>query len=371
MPIYMERHDVTPEVTPEMIAHLHQEDLKIQDQFGCKAMTYWFDSQRRTAFCLVEAPDADSLHAMHNHAHGQVPNSIIEVNPSLVESFLGRIEDPVKASDSDMGIIDESALRILMLVTLKLVRPGEQNAASLQTFIDQLNNGFSNLVLEHRGRMVKHTETASMASFRFATDAFSTASAVHRLYNLLKKEFNLEQLELKIGLSAGVPVAGKSTFFGNAITLVERMCRILKGEINIASEVKQLFDQENLQLLQQDEFIFCLSEPDERFLNALMDYAEKNWHNTTLKLDDFSRALGLSKSQLYRKMTTLTGQSPNSFINDYRLNEAAILLTRNAGNISEVAFQTGFSSPSYFSKCFRKKFGYLPYDYVAAIGSFS
>ena len=75
MPIYMDRHEVSSEVTAENVAQLHQEDLKVQDDFNCRGLTYWFDSQRSTAFCLVEAPDAESLHNMHAHAHARVTHT--------------------------------------------------------------------------------------------------------------------------------------------------------------------------------------------------------------------------------------------------------------------------------------------------------
>jgi AraC-like DNA-binding protein len=84
-------------------------------------------------------------------------------------------------------------------------------------------------------------------------------------------------------------------------------------------------------------------------------------------VDDFSKPMGCSKSQLYRKMILLTGKSPNAVIKEYRLTEALKLLNKNSGNISEIAFETGFSSPSYFSKCFQKRYGYPPSDYVPAV----
>ena len=80
MPIYMDRHDGSETVTAETIAQLHQADLKVQDQFGCRGLTYWFDEKRKIAFCLIEAPDAQSIHNMHDHAHGQVPHRVIEVD---------------------------------------------------------------------------------------------------------------------------------------------------------------------------------------------------------------------------------------------------------------------------------------------------
>ena len=116
MPIYMDRHDLNDTITAEHVAHIHQEDLKIEHEFGCQGLTYWFDNHRKTAFCLIKAPNKEALKEMHNKAHGAIPNSIIEVDPNIVESFLGRIEDPVKAKNQILNIIRDPAFRVLMFV---------------------------------------------------------------------------------------------------------------------------------------------------------------------------------------------------------------------------------------------------------------
>jgi hypothetical protein len=116
----MDRHDVSEHVTAENVANLHQEDLKIQDQFGCRGLTYWFDEKRKTAFCLIEAPDKEAIFEMHNRAHGEVPHEVIEVDASIVESFLGRIEDPKKAKNTELNIISDPAFRTIMLIRLSV-----------------------------------------------------------------------------------------------------------------------------------------------------------------------------------------------------------------------------------------------------------
>ena len=95
-----------------------------------------------------------------------------------------------------------------------------------------------------------------------------------------------------------------------------------------------------------------------------MDFIEIVWRDSTLSVKDFSKKLGYSKSQLYRKILNLTGKSLNIFIRDYRLNKALKLLHDQKGNISEIAFETGFNSLGYFSKCFKSKFGILPSKYI-------
>ncbi|MEE4286177.1 MAG: DUF4242 domain-containing protein, partial [Mariniphaga sp.] len=119
MPIYMDRHNVSEAVTAEVVAQIHQEDLKIQHKYGCRGLTYWFDDARKTAFCLVEAPNENAIIGMHEHAHGEIPNQIIEVDATIVESFLGRIEDPEKAQDTKLNIINEPAFRTIMMVSIE------------------------------------------------------------------------------------------------------------------------------------------------------------------------------------------------------------------------------------------------------------
>ena len=68
----------------------------------------------------------------------------------------------------------------------------------------------------------------------------------------------------------------------------------------------------------------------------------------------------MSRSQLHRKLTALTNQSPSDFIRYMRLHRAMDLLRKNAGTVSETAYAVGFSGVSYFSKCFQEQFGMLP-----------
>ena len=67
-----------------------------------------------------------------------------------------------------------------------------------------------------------------------------------------------------------------------------------------------------------------------------------------------------SRSQLYRKIKTLTGVSVNEFIRNVRLEKAKQLIELGSDNINEVSYKVGFSTPSYFTKCFKLKFGHLP-----------
>jgi AraC-like DNA-binding protein len=366
MPIYMDRHDVSELVTAENIAQLHQADIKVQDQFGCRGLTYWFDEKRKTAFCLIEAADAHAIHEMHSHAHGQVPHSIIEVDASIVESFLGRIEDPEKAQNTALNIINDPAFRTIMVIELKPLSPKHNDSTPFKSSLDNYNNSVLKVLNSYEGSPVKQTDNQFLVSFKSVSNAMHAALDIQSEFKKFRDNIKDDKVFIKIGLSAGVPVTKKQLIFEDTIKLAERMCEIIKGEIIVSSEVKDLYKSENSNAFIKGKNIFALMQVDEEFLNRLMDYIESTWTNVNLKVDDFSKPMGCSKSQLYRKIILLTGKSLNVVIKEYRLTEALKLLNKNSGNISEIAFETGFSSPSYFSKCFQKRYGHLPSDYLPA-----
>ena len=78
MPIFMDRHFIEG-ATHHAIANAHEKDLKTQGKYGVKFLTYWFDEERSTAFCLVDAPDRKSIEEAHNDAHGDIPHEITDV----------------------------------------------------------------------------------------------------------------------------------------------------------------------------------------------------------------------------------------------------------------------------------------------------
>ncbi|SDE46085.1 AraC-type DNA-binding protein [Pricia antarctica] len=365
MPIYMDRHDVSEQVTAEIVADLHQKDLKIQHKFNCKGLTYWFDDTRKTAFCLVEAPDKTAIEEMHNQAHGAVPHRIIEVDSAVVESFLGRIEDPEKSQNTALNIINDPAFRTIMVAGIKNLSLKAPTEKSVKEHMDNLNISINETAAKFKGRIVRHKSGYILISFDSVTDAVGCALEIKK-GDWLKLNFD-SFLKINIGLSAGVPVTSKEGIFEDTILLAERLCDVVSGEITISSEVKDLYESENLNMAINREHITVLGSIDEKFLNLLMDYTEREWRNTSLNANDFSKCLGYSKSQLYRKMILLTGKSPHSFIKEYRLNKALERLNQKNGNISDIAYETGFNTPAYFSKCFRKAYGMLPSVYTKSM----
>ena len=112
-----------------------------------------------------------------------------------------------------------------------------------------------------------------------------------------------------------------------------------------------------------------LSEPekvesiDDAFLRKFAEQIEAVYADPEYNVEKLSETLGLSRGHLHRKIKELTGTAPVEFLRTYRLNKATLLLRQNAYTVSEVAYRTGFSSPAYFSKCFKAVYGVTPTEY--------
>jgi signal transduction histidine kinase/DNA-binding response OmpR family regulator len=102
---------------------------------------------------------------------------------------------------------------------------------------------------------------------------------------------------------------------------------------------------------------------DERFLQKALHIVEENLGESEFNIEMFSQRLNMSRTQVHRKLTALTGQSATEFIRSLRLKRAAQLLRQKSGSVSEIAYQTGFGNLSYFTKTFKELFGIAPSEY--------
>jgi len=107
-----------------------------------------------------------------------------------------------------------------------------------------------------------------------------------------------------------------------------------------------------------------ISALDEEFLKNVSEVIERHVSEEDFSIEEFDKELGMGRVQIYRKLKALTGKSPSKYIRTVRLAKARALIREKQGNISEIAYSVGFSSPQYFTRCFKEEFGYPPSDVV-------
>ena len=162
----------------------------------------------------------------------------------------------------------------------------------------------------------------------YITKPFSAEVLLARIDNLLKSRRQLKNL------------------FNNGRQTADKSDNISNSESNHNSPLLTLNSQ-----LKEDSFLL-----------KFKDYIEAHMTDSDLNVETIGAELGLSRVQLYRKVKALTGQSPVELLRTARLQKGRQLLLTTDKNISEVAYEVGFTAPSYFTKCFKDEFGISPSD---------
>lgn len=139
--------------------------------------------------------------------------------------------------------------------------------------------------------------------------------------------------------------------------------RLLIAQVkNLLEERKQL-KSIYTDSIHSDSSILSTSSLDQKLLNTLIEFIENQIEEPNITIEEIARVVGLGRTKLFNKVKGLTGQTPIEFINNFRLNKAARLLSDSDLLIKEVGYKVGFSDVRYFRKCFIRRFGVTPNDY--------
>lgn len=141
--------------------------------------------------------------------------------------------------------------------------------------------------------------------------------------------------------------------------LLSRIENLLKQRRLLKTHFENLFNQTS-QSAEQEIAMSQLEDRDKQFLHQLHAIIQKNLSNSEFGVEDVGKEIGLSRVQLYRKVKAMTGSSVVDLLRKARLAKAKRLLESRSMSVSEVAYEVGFSAPSYFTKCFKEEYGMLP-----------
>lgn len=139
----------------------------------------------------------------------------------------------------------------------------------------------------------------------------------------------------------------------------------VKNLIDIREKLQRKYKQESY-LRPNDVQV---SSVQQKFLQKIKNIVDENMDNDHFSVENLGEQLSMSRSQVHRKLKALTNQSATQYIRNYRLHRAADLLKQEFGNITEIAYQVGFSSQTYFSKCFQELFHTSPTEYKSKSSS--
>lgn len=362
MPLYMDIHFIG-EVSIEDTRKAHLADLAVQEKYGVTYLQYWFNEEAGTVYCLMEGPDKESCAATHREANGITACQIVEVEGGMYDIFMGenqKVDHGLVRKES--GELDAGYRYIL---TLDIIARTQSTAAIdfNQLKLPKIPKDKAlQYIYECNGKEIKKEGFDSIVA------VFETPENILKCAHTIQKDFLKNHsasdsengaISFNMGISAGQPLTETEGFFEKAIQLSKRLC-LIAGDREITTS--RLFEE----LCITNEIVrkhihFRIIKPSEQvFLDNLLDVAENHYSEHEFGVEFLSRDMAVSQPQLYRKITALTGRSPVNFIRDIRLNKALSLIRENKYNLSEIALEVGYNSPSYFSRCFQQKFGIQP-----------
>lgn len=215
MPLYMDFHNFQG-ITQVQVDQAHAADLREQGKYGVEYLKYWFNESQGKAFCLVNAPNPEAAQLVHREAHGQMAERIIEVQPELVEAFLGGGEASQSGAvlrPGGAGNERDPAIRTILFTDIA----GSTNEAlgddAVMARLGVHDSIVRDALAVEDGREVKHTGDGIMASFVSAAAAVRCATRILRALAKHQEEHTEYPLKVRIGVAAGEPVEREHDLF--------------------------------------------------------------------------------------------------------------------------------------------------------------
>jgi AraC-like DNA-binding protein len=349
MPLFMDFHQIDSDaVTEEDMYRAHLKDVAVQNKHGLVYKRYYLNLHQKTAFCLMESPNKEACMASHKEAHGIGACNVIEVsrenefNPYMGEGSQNELDMALTMS----GEIDGGFRTIMLVDFLELTESEEL-----------ITTRITGSIKNHNGNVVKLPSEKLMVSFIDAYDAVACSIEIAKYFETLESKMIFSR-----GLATGKPVdeygtglfeeTKKKVKVLSRLGLQMGVCMDLDTKLS-ASRSKDIseVDIAGISVVDQSAFIEI-----EQLDNVLI----KNLGNSAFNSDSLSSQLGLSKTQAYRKISSSFGMPPNKLLTELRLIHAARALKEGGKTVSEVAYDWGFNSPTYFTRVFRNRFNMLP-----------
>lgn len=246
MPLYMDIHTVDG-ATAEDVAKAHMADTDVQGRYNVEYLKYWFNEGCGKLFCLVEAPSAEAARCVHEEAHGMTAERLIEVDPDLVDGFMG--PSPVNiggaailpgATDQDQR---DTGVRTVLFTDIAnsteiTSRFGDDAAMAQLSVHDRV---VREALQNNHGHEVKHTGDGIMASFLSAAAAVRCACQIQEALRNHNEAGSGHPVVVRIGITAGEPVEQAHDLFGSTVQLAARLCAQAEpGQILVSSVIADL-----------------------------------------------------------------------------------------------------------------------------------
>ena len=323
----------------------------------------WVESQvgKGSDFIVViprrQEVDSQVIHNEMDNVDNSVNGSVAIDNGMVNESDLQYIDDGERKSGKVQQLVSENTNRptILVIDDNNDIRQYEHTLLQDDYIVMEAVDGKEGLEIAKKevpDLVICDVMMPVMDGLEF-TEQLKTGTATSHIPVIMLTAKNLEEHRAE-GYEHGADSYITKPFHSKV--LLARIENLLKQR----KLLKKLF--QGSQEAEQEIAESHLEDRDKQFLKQLHAIIQQNLSDSEFSVEDIGKQIGLSRVQLYRKVKAMTGSSVVDLLRKARLAKAKRLLETRSMSVSEVAYDVGFSAPSYFTKCFKEEYGILPGD---------
>lgn len=323
----------------------------------------WVESQvgKGSDFIVViprrQEVDSQVIHNEVDNVDNSVNGSVAIDNGLVNESVLQYIDDGERKSGKVQQLVSETTNKptILVIDDNNDIRQYEHTLLQDEYIVLEAVDGKEGLEIAKKevpDLVICDVMMPVMDGLEF-TEQLKTITATSHIPVIMLTAKNLEEHRAE-GYEHGADSYITKPFHSKV--LLARIENLLKQR----KLLKKLF--QGSQVAEQEIAESHLEDRDKQFLKQLHAIIQQNLSDSEFSVEDIGKQIGLSRVQLYRKVKAMTGSSVVDLLRKARLAKAKRLLETRSMSVSEVAYDVGFSAPSYFTKCFKEEYGILPGD---------
>ncbi|CAH0999092.1 HTH-type transcriptional activator RhaS [Neolewinella maritima] len=354
MPLYMDIHVMdTEELLADDVAKAHIEDLKVEERHDVQQLKYWVDTTNKKVFCLMRGPNKAACHAVHRESHGMTACNIVELSEDESRFLLlGSSKNDLAYAES--GALDPGYRTLLRLDVIGAAGEGQR-----------IGREVHELIRREEGHVIPLPGAEILAYFSAADRALDCGRA---LVGLLAGAG--PSLEFTLGILTDQILDPESThLFDEAKQRLRDLARIgLANYVLVDGTTLAMAEASDARLEHIAVGLTVLAPEQLTFLKRALSAVEEEIGSVEFSVARLASRLGISKATTYRTLTRLLDLSPREFIQRIRLHRSLELLRAGGATVAEVAYAVGFSSPSYFTRAFKARFGMLPSDWQQGRG---
>lgn len=349
-----------PGVTLEEVHKAHLADKRTEAKYKVNCLQFWVNKDAGTMFCLLEAPDKKACFDIHQEAHGGVACNIIDVDPVMLELFIGvdkHVEHGiVYTSEGNM----DSGYRYILILDLisnfNSINYGNHKELPCANYSKSVAK---DIIKRMGGNVVEEPGKDNLtAIFEKSDQVLECAVTLHKEFTT-RVDSGEWNMEFRLAINYGQPVTMEEGFLSEAIVYTKYLSLIANNkEIVVPGNFKKLASFNQLSV--KNRTVKIVTERYQYFVRSFFRHVENNFSDGSFSVSALSSEIGVSRPQLYRMMMKITGRSPAHFIRYLKMHKALSLIREDNLNISQVALEVGYNNPSYFSKCFQERYGVMP-----------